>query len=156
MTLNEIKVTTQILRETPCDNLIGDQPERIADAWRECIPQAPWYDSLKEAFVVWNLNTRMKIIGYTLVSIGTLNSVEVHPREVFRPAITQGAHSIVISHNHPSGDTSPSEADIKVTRNLIRAGDTLNIKLQDHIIIGQPTAHHRGFTSLREMGYFYS
>jgi DNA repair protein RadC len=68
---------------------------------------------------------------------------------VFKPAIVQSAASIILTHNHPSGDPTPSEADIKVTRDLIRAGQLLKIEITDHVIIGNP-----GHTSLRSLGHF--
>lgn len=77
------------------------------------------------------------------------------PREVFRTALICGAAAIILAHNHPSGDPSPSEADIKVTRELIKAGQMLKIEVLDHIIAGKATAE-RPYTSLRELGYFYS
>jgi DNA repair protein RadC len=85
------------------------------------------------------------------VSIGTLDTILVHAREVFRGAIIAAAAAVVVMHNHPSGESTPSEADIKVTRDLIRAGQLLKIELLDHVIIGQN--RHQ---SLRELGYFYS
>jgi DNA repair protein RadC len=78
--------------------------------------------------------------------------VLVHSREVFRAAILAAASAIVIMHNHPSGEPSPSEADIRVTRDLIRAGQLLKIDVLDHVIIGAAGLH----CSLRELGYFYS
>ena len=95
-------------------------------------------------------HTRRRVKGHHLVSIGTLDSVLVHAREVFRVAIVASAHAIVLLHNHPSGDPSPSEADIRVTRELTRAGQLLKIEVLDHIVIGRP-----GHRSLREMGMFY-
>jgi DNA repair protein RadC len=76
---------------------------------------------------------------------------------VFRPAVAHHASAIVLAHNHPSGDPTPSEADIKVTRDLIRAGKVLRIDVLDHVILGQATEERsRDFASLRELGYFYS
>jgi DNA repair protein RadC len=83
-----------------------------------------------------------------LVSTGTLDTLHVHAREVFRAAIIAAAHSIVLVHNHPSGDPSPSEADIRVTQELARAGQLLKLELLDHLVIGHDT-----HASLREMGY---
>jgi DNA repair protein RadC len=81
----------------------------------------------------------------------------VHPREVFKRAISASAACVVLAHNHPSGDPTPSEADIKVTRDLIRAGQLLKIEVLDHIILGSATKDRaRDFVSLRELGYFYS
>jgi DNA repair protein RadC len=91
------------------------------------------------------------------VSRGTLDTILVHPREVFKTAITANAAALVLAHNHPSGDPTPSEADIKVTRDLIRAGQLLKIEVLDHVIIGRATAERpRDYVSLRELGYFYT
>jgi DNA repair protein RadC len=91
-----------------------------------------------------------------MLSQGTLDTILVHPREVFAPAIVKRASAIVLAHNHPSGDPTPSEADIKVTRDLIRAGQLLKIEVLDHIILGRRTDERpRDWVSLRELGYFY-
>ena len=85
-----------------------------------------------------------------------LDTILVHPREVFRAAIAANAAGIILVHNHPSGDPTPSEADIKVTRDLIRAGQLLKIEVVDHVIIGRATASRaKDYASLRELGYFY-
>ena len=97
------------------------------------------------------LNTRRGVKGHQLVSIGTQDTILVHPREVFRLAIVTAANAIVLMHNHPSGESTPSEADIKVTRDLIRAGRLLNVELLDHVVVG-----NGNFSSLRTLGYFYS
>lgn len=97
------------------------------------------------------LNTRRRVKGHYFVSVGTLDTILVHPREVFRLAILTAAAALVVMHNHPSGEPQPSEADVKVTRDLIRAGQLLKIELLDHVIIGNPT-----HCSLRSLGYFYS
>jgi proteasome lid subunit RPN8/RPN11 len=86
-----------------------------------------------------------------LVSIGTMDTILVHPREVFRLAIIAAASAVIVMHNHPSGESTPSEADIKVTRDLIRAGQLLKMELIDHVVIG-----NGNFSSLRALGYFYS
>jgi len=81
----------------------------------------------------------------------------VHPREVFKSAISANAHAVVLVHNHPSGDPAPSEADIKVTRDLIRAGQLLKIEVIDHVIIGRATnERQKDYASLRELGHFYA
>jgi DNA repair protein RadC len=100
------------------------------------------------------LNTRRKVIGHCLISTGTLDTILVHPREVFRPAITASAAAVVLMHVHPSGDPTPSEADIKVTRDLMRAGQIIKIEVLDHIVMGRSSTEcPRGFSSLRELGY---
>ena len=110
-----------------------------------------------EAFQVLLLNTRKRLIRMDEISEGTLDTILVHPREVFRAAIVANAAGIVLVHNHPSGDPTPSEADIKVTRDLIRAGHLLKIEVVDHVIIGRATAERsKDYSSLRELGYFYA
>jgi len=129
-----------------------DTPERIADLLREANRN---YDV--EHFQAVLLNTRRKLIRVDQVSQGTLDTILVHPREVFKTAIAANAAAIVLVHNHPSGDPTPSEADIKVTRDLIRAGQLLKIDVLDHVIIGRATQERpKDYVSLRELGYFYS
>ena len=110
-----------------------------------------------EAFQVLLLNTRKKLIRVEEISEGTLDTILVHPREVFRAAIAANAAAMILVHNHPSGDPAPSEADIKVTRDLIRAGQLLKIEVVDHVIIGcATTGRAKDYASLRELGYFYA
>ena len=110
-----------------------------------------------EAFQVLLLNTRKKLIRTHEISSGLVDTLLVHPREVFRAAIAANAAAIILLHNHPSGDPSPSEADVKTTRDLIRAGQLLKIEVVDHIILGRQTAERsKDYSSLRELGYFYS
>jgi DNA repair protein RadC len=110
-----------------------------------------------ESFQVLLLNTRKRLIRAEPISQGLLDTILVHPREVFRAAIVANAAAIVLVHNHPSGDPAPSEADIKVTRDLIRAGQLLKIEVVDHVIIGRASAERaKDWSSLRELGYFYA
>jgi|SRR3989338_7714688 len=90
----------------------------------------------QEHFYIIMLNTKNYIIGEHLISKGVLDAAIIEPREVFRPAIKNAASRIIILHNHPSGDPTPSSEDIEVTKRLIDAGKTLNIQLLDHVIIG--------------------
>lgn len=90
----------------------------------------------KESFKIITLNTKKEIISMRTVSTGTINATIVHPRDVFNIALKDLAHSIIISHNHPSGDPSPSMDDIKITENLVEAGKIIKIEVIDHIIIG--------------------
>ena len=99
----------------------------------------------QEHFVVLYLNTRHNVLAVQTVHIGSLNGVDIHPREVFRGAIMAGAHSIIIAHNHPGGDPTPGTDDLKVTERLRKVGDLLGIPVLDHVIV---TVDH--FTSLRE------
>src|SRR5436190_6695933 len=142
----------RLSRESYAESPLLDTPDRIADLLRE---QNRVYTV--ENFQVVFLNTRRRMIGLQNISQGTLDTLLVHPREVFAAAIAKRASAIVLVHNHPSGDPTPSEADIKVTRDLIRAGQLLKIDVLDHVIIGLATRERtKDFSSLRELGYFYS
>ena len=110
-----------------------------------------------EQLQVLLLNTRRRLIRVETVTDGTIDTLLVHPREVFKSAIGANAAGIVLAHNHPSGDPTPSEADIKVTRDLIRAGQLLKIDVLDHVIIGRATPERaKDYVSLRELGYFFA
>lgn len=142
------------LRECPMPEAMVqcDTPEKAANYWNEHLKDSPQVNPDCECFVVLLLNTRRRIKGHVFVASGTLDTLLVHPREVFRVACMEAAHAVVLMHNHPSGEPEPSEADIKITRDLIRAGQILKIEVLDHIVIG---ALGR-YKSLRELGYFYS
>ena len=142
------RMAQELRHESP----VLDNPESIAGLLRE---ECRLYDV--EHFHAVLLNTRRKLIRVEKVSQGTLDSVLIHPREVFKTAISANASAIVIVHNHPSGDPTPSDSDIKVTRDLIRAGQLLKIDVLDHVILGKRTEQRpRDYVSLRELGYFYS
>lgn len=128
-----------------------ETPEQAANYWRLAIATNPYFNREVECFAVLLINTRRRVRGHQLLSIGTLDTILVHPREVFRVAIIAAAAAVVLMHNHPSGEPTPSEADIKITRDLIRAGQLLKIEVLDHVIMGNPN-----FCSLRQLGYFYS
>ena len=151
--LGEFRILT--LRETPAYGK-AENPEHSADYWRKHIATDPRHNPDVESLVCLVLNTRREILGHFLVATGLLDTILCHPREFYRPAIIANAAAIVAMHNHPSGDATPSEADIKVTRDLIRAGQLLKIELLDHVIIGTATADRPGHQSLRALGYFWS
>jgi len=110
-----------------------------------------------ESFQVLLLNTRKRLLRVEEISQGLLDTLLVHPREVFRAAIVANAAAVLLVHNHPSGDPTPSEADIKATRDLLRAGQLLKIDVVDHIVIGRASAERaRDYASLKELGYFYT
>jgi DNA repair protein RadC len=141
------RMVLEIRQESPT----LDNPERIADLLRE---ENRAYEV--ESFQVVLLNTRRRLIRVEKISQGTLDTILVHPRDVFKSAIAANAAALVLAHNHPSGDPTPSEADIKVTRDLIRAGQLLKIEVLDHIILGRATRERqKDYVSLRELGYFY-
>jgi DNA repair protein RadC len=89
----------------------------------------------REQFVALYLNARNRVIAHHIVSVGTANTCLVHPREVFKPAILKNACGLIIAHNHPSGGSEPSEADLELTKRLKDAGTLLGIELLDHVII---------------------
>jgi hypothetical protein len=151
----EFKV--QSLREcpTPAEMQLCDTPDKAAAYWRAHLPSHPYFNPDVECFVTLLANTRRKIQGHVLISTGTLDTILVHPREVFRPALIAASAGIVLMHNQPSGDPTPSEADIKVTRDLIRAGQLLKIEVLDHLVMGQATPERADdYVSLRGLGYF--
>jgi DNA repair protein RadC len=90
----------------------------------------------KEHFIVLMLDTKNKIIKEEIVSIGTIDATIIHPREIFKSAIKENSNSIILVHNHPSGNPLPSSEDLDITEKIIKAGETLGIKVLDHIIIG--------------------
>lgn len=145
-------LANRLAREKQGKKPLLDSPEKIASILREDNRQYR-----VETFQVVLLNTRRRLISVERISQGILDTLLVHPREVFQTAIAKNASAMVLVHNHPSGDPSPSEADITVTRDLIRAGNILKIQVLDHIILGTMSeGESRDYVSLREMGYFYS
>ena len=147
-TPHEYKVTP--LRECPTPDALQqcDTPDKAAAYWRMHIESHPYFNPECECLAVLLLNTRRRIKGHQIVSIGTQDTILVHPREVFRLAICTAASALIVLHNHPSGQSTPSDADIKVTRDLVRAGQLLKIEVLDHVVIGR--GEHK---SLRELGY---
>jgi DNA repair protein RadC len=107
----------------------------------------------REEFHALLLTTKNGLIKTVPVSRGSLNASIVEPREVFKEAIGASAASMILAHNHPSGDPTPSSEDIAITKRLVKAGELLNISVLDHIILGQRTAsHEQDYVSLKELG----
>jgi DNA repair protein RadC len=106
----------------------------------------------QEAFHVLSLDTKNGLINRHMASLGVVNASLVHPREIFRCAITDNATAVVLVHNHPSGDPTPSAEDLRITRQLVEAGKLLDIKVLDHVIVGRPDDGNPGTVSLREAG----
>jgi DNA repair protein RadC len=140
----------RMAQELHGDAPLLDNPASIADYLRE---EVRGYEV--EHFQAVLLNTRRKLIRVETISQGLVDTILVHPREVFKRAIAANASALVLVHNHPSGDPTPSEADIKVTRDLIRAGQLLKIEVLDHVILGRrAAANGKDYVSLRELGFF--
>ena len=96
----------------------------------------------KEYFIALHLDGKNRIAAIEIVSVGSLNQTIVHPREVYKTALLSSAAALILIHNHPTGDPTPSQEDIQITRRLIDAGELLGIKVLDHIIVGD---HHYSF-----------
>jgi DNA repair protein RadC len=106
----------------------------------------------KESLRVVLLDTRYHLVRVEEISIGSVNESIAHPRDVFRPAVIASAYAVIVVHNHPSGDASPSQTDHSLTRRLAEAAELLQIKLLDHIIIGGPAENSPGYFSFKEAG----
>lgn len=115
------------------------------DVFEYCLPKLSGAD--KEHFMVLHLDAKNKIVKDEIISVGALTGTIAHPREVFKSAIKESAHSVILVHNHPSGDPTPSDEDKIVTERLFEAGELLGIKVLDHVIIG--TAAWYGFKDNR-------
>ena len=120
----------------------------VAEIMRTILKKEHPVDQDKEHFWVIGRDNKNRIKYLELVSLGTLNSSLVHPREVFRYAIMQGIASLILCHNHPSGDPEPSKEDVTITDRLVEGGKILGIHVLDHVIIGSS-----GFLSMTEKGY---
>lgn len=123
-------------------------PADVARYWESAIVPSVFFEGIRETCFVIALTVRLRVIGHYLVGTGTLDCVSVHARDVYRIAILANAHSIVLVHNHPSGEPAPSSGDIRITRDMVQAGRLLNIELRDHVIIGANAS-----ASLREQGH---
>jgi DNA repair protein RadC len=143
-----IRLSEEKRRESP----VLDTPEALVSLLRD-----EFSTKDTEHFVVVLLNTRRRLIRVETIGHGLLDQVLTHAREVFRAAILANAHALVLAHNHPGGDPNPSASDIKVTRDLIRAGQLLKIEVLDHVILGRRSeTREKDYCSLRELGHFYS
>ncbi|MFW0861212.1 MAG: RadC family protein [Dethiobacter sp.] len=132
------RLSSRLRTELPTVSSPGDAAGLVMEEMRH---------NLREHFRVVLLDSKHKVLGIEEISIGSLNTSLVHPREVFRPAIRKACASIILLHNHPSGDPTPSREDLDVTRRLSEAGRLIGIEILDHIIIGDGN-----FVSFREKG----
>ena len=123
------------VREVACD-IKMDCPQSAAEYWRTVITKQDWYQYNKEHLVVLLLDTRLNIKGHNLVSIGSLNESIAHPREILCPVICSSSYGFVLMHNHPSGQSDPSQADIKLTKRIDEGSTLLGLTFLDHVIMG--------------------
>lgn len=133
----------QLVRESGRERLMLEGPEDVASILSHYLE-----DEDREHFVTLMLDSKNRVIGVHTASIGTLTAALVSPREVFKAAILCNALSIVLGHNHPSGDVDPSPEDIQVTERLVRAGAMLDIEVLDHVIVGEEGS----YTSFKRSG----
>lgn len=112
------------------------RPADVAPVFRAILDAEGELDQAKEHFWAMFLDTKSHILRIELVTLGLLDQTVVHPREVLRPAIGGSAKSVILCHNHPSGDPEPSDKDIQLTRRLIEAGRLLDVHVLDHVVIG--------------------
>jgi DNA repair protein RadC len=143
--VSSLRMGAVALREER-QSLTIDGPEAIADLCCEM----RFLD--REWLRVVLLNTKQQLIKVATVSQGSVNESLAHPREVFKPAIVLSAYSFVMVHNHPSGEPSPSEADLRLTRRILEASRILQLNLIDHVIIGSPVPGRSSYFSFKEAG----
>lgn len=152
--INEIKVVA--LREASRVYGPMDSPVNVVEFWREEIATAAWFDEEKEILIVVALDSKLRMKGFAVVTMGLINQTLVHAREVYRPAVALAAAHIILAHQHPSGDPTPSHEDLKATRDMVNAGRVLGIPLLDHVIVGEPRPETpRGYVSLKEAGLMF-
>lgn len=148
MDKNTVRECYLAYKDTNLQSEVLNSPEKVSSFLRKLITETH-----KEHFIVLYLNTNHEVLGYTVVSKGTLNQCPVHPRDVFGPALLQSAYSVLIAHNHPSGHTAPSKEDNNVTSQLKQAAQLLGIKLLDHVIFStsQNNTNGQSFYSYSEV-----
>lgn len=140
--INIVTVKMEKVKSMLVDNKQVTSPQDVYEIVKKYLDGAD-----REHLVLLTLNTKNAINSITTVSIGSLNSSVVHPREVFKTAILTNASSIIMAHNHPSGDPAPSREDINITERIKEGGKLLGINLLDHVVIGD-----NSYSSLKEKG----
>ena len=138
----ELKVR-QVWQDVCSDALVGpDDVITYLDSLDE------FRNSDRELFIILHLDARNRVVAHEITSIGSQTASIVHPREVFKAAILKGAGGIILAHNHPSGDTAPSDDDISLTHRLRDVGNLIGIEVKDHVIVAPPKGH----ISFKELG----
>ena len=142
-------VTVRLINENRLfKDIIIDSPDKAVKFLGEMLGD---YD--REAIYMINMNTRAKPINVHMVSLGTINQSLCSPREIFKVALLSNASMMILMHNHPSGNTRPSDDDVLITKHLIQAGELLDIPVADHIIVGRENGNMNSY-SMRESGYY--
>jgi len=138
-------IQTQLMKVKEASNIFMSDPQQVS---KQCQDIA---DLAQETFQIITLNSKKMMIDRHLITLGILDASLVHPREVFRPCIQDSAAALILVHNHPSGDITPSVEDIRITKKMIEAGNILEIKPLDHVIIGKKDGKVQ-YLSMREEG----
>lgn len=145
-------VKVERIAEMPLNRAKVETPADIWSFWTSMVSPLPIHDANKEWLYVVLLDTKLKPIAFNMVSCGSVNESLAHPREVFRLTIALGAYGFVLTHNHPSGDPTPSEADRRLTQRLRSGAELLNIAFLDHVVIGSTEGGRTPWFSFREAG----
>jgi len=148
--IKEIKIVSKVCEEV---GTICNTPSKLVELWDKVVVPSDWFDPEKEAIVAFNLNTKLGIKNWQMIAVGTINECAVTPREILRSAVASLAYGVIVMHNHPSGNPSPSPADLDITRRIRDGAKTLSIVAQDHIIVGDGMNGNARFYSFREAGY---
>jgi DNA repair protein RadC len=149
----EMKVTC--LRECSTEIQVFDEPKFIANFWHENVETDSHFNPDVENLWIFLLNKRYRLVGFQQIAVGTIDTVLVDPGLIFRAAIAKNASAIIMAHNHPSGDPTPSDSDVKTSRDIMRGGQFLKIELLDHLVFGHSKSKIP-YVSLRALGHFAS
>ena len=145
----QIEIAKRMMQSKRSIQIFLDEPQKV---WDYLYPEVRT-DTVEKVWVLC-LDRKNKLIRAEPITSGTASGSLVHPREVFRPAIRHGASSIILAHNHPSGDPTPSSADLKVTKKILEASKAVDLSMLDHVIIGEPDScpQSLGFYSFSDEG----
>jgi len=142
----ELQAVFELARRLPCEDLLPGTPLLSAtDVYRHLHPRLQTLK--KERFLVLLLDCKHRVVREVVISEGSLTASIVHPREVFNPAVRESAAAVILAHNHPSGDPTPSREDLALTARLRQAGELMGVRVLDHVIVGR-----NRFASLAELG----
>ena len=146
----QIEIAKRMIRGERNQDIILDEPQKV---WEYLYPEVR-SDTVERVWVLC-LDRKNKLIRAESVTSGTATGSLIHPREIFRPAIRHGATAIILAHNHPSGDPTPSSADLRVTKKIFEASKTVDLEMHDHVILGEPEhcPQGLGYYSFSDAGF---
>lgn len=143
------RVNVSVVNEDKLNHPVLDAPHTARDFWHSVVAHQTDYESEKESLIVVLLNTRQLPYAWHRVSVGTINETSAHPRDILRPVICGAAYGFCLMHNHPTGDTTPSRADIALTKRIAEAADLMQLQFVDHVIVADGKQNYHSF---RESG----